>query len=105
MIDIDQIKRLLAQVRVLTQPEAVAAFDELNALGWRDSKIEMVLLITQGYISQVRVGNLKSMGWEKSALILNFLEQERAKVSHETLTFGKLPCDKTSQHRGDEIDA
>ena len=45
---------------------------DLNAWGWRDSKIEVACGLGQGYIAQIRCGNIKEPGYSKAARLYNF---------------------------------
>lgn len=51
---------------------------ELNAWGWRDFKIDTVCGFTNGYVAQVKCGNIKVMAHERAARLYNFWEQEAA---------------------------
>ena len=60
-----------------------ATLTELNALGLKDYKIELITGIRAGYISQVKCGNIKNPRYDICAKLYNLLEAER--VSHGTL--------------------
>jgi len=59
--------------------DPIAVFDELNRLGWSDSKIERACGLAQACISHLRAGWIRSMRYENAARVLNLLERERAK--------------------------
>jgi len=49
---------------------------DLNAWGWRDSKIEIACGLGQGYVAQVRCGNIREPAYSKAARLHNFWEAE-----------------------------
>lgn len=51
---------------------------DLKSWGWLDSKIETVCGLGQGYIAQVRCGNIKEPAYSKAARLYNFWETEQA---------------------------
>lgn len=57
----------------------IAALDELNAMGWKDAKIENVCGLTVGHIANLRRGLSRSMRYEDAARLINFLVEERVK--------------------------
>jgi hypothetical protein len=67
-----------ANPHIPTQINAVAVLDELNKLGWRDTKIEVACGFSKGYVSQLRSGYVHTPSFPNAALLLNLLEQERA---------------------------
>jgi transcriptional regulator with XRE-family HTH domain len=50
---------------------------ELQALGWKDYKIEMECEFTRGYVAQIRCGNVEMPAYQKLAKLLNLLERSR----------------------------
>jgi hypothetical protein len=54
-----------------------AILNDLNLWGWRDFKIETVCGFTSGYVSQIRCGNIKTLGFPRAARLYNFWESER----------------------------
>ena len=60
-------------------PESVnwiAVLDELNRLGLKDGKVEAICDLTKGYLSQIRCGNVKRLGYDKGAKLMNLLDEE-----------------------------
>lgn len=57
----------------------IAALDELNAMGWKDAKIENVCGMTVGHVSNLRRRRSQSMRYEDAARLINFLLDERMK--------------------------
>lgn len=64
-----------------TTIDVLALINELNGYGLRDHAIEIVCGLTQGYVAQVRCGNIKRPNYEYAAKIYNLAEQERLKVN------------------------
>ena len=54
----------------------LGVLDELNRLGLKDGKIELLCDFTAGYIAQIRCGNTKKLGYEKGARLMNLLDEE-----------------------------
>jgi hypothetical protein len=52
---------------------------DLNALGWRDYKIEIACGWTKGYVSQVKAGNMSEMFYPRAARLYNFWHDELAR--------------------------
>jgi hypothetical protein len=56
----------------------LAILDDLNRLGWLDSKIETSCGFSQGYVAQLRCRNVKNMSYHRAARLFNFWEDEAA---------------------------
>jgi transcriptional regulator with XRE-family HTH domain len=61
--------------------DAIAILDELNALGWRDYKIEMECGFSKGYVDQIRRGNVRELKYPRAARLINLLEREERKAA------------------------
>lgn len=53
---------------------------ELNEMGWRDAKIELVCGFSQGYVLHIKAGHVQQMNYQRAARLYNlwFEEVQRA---------------------------
>jgi hypothetical protein len=56
---------------------------DLNTWGIRDYKIELCCNFSEGYVAQLKCGNVKQMAYQRAARLYNFWFEER--VSRATL--------------------
>ena len=54
----------------------IGVLNELNRLGLIDGKIESICDLTKGYVAQIRCGNVKRLGYDKGAKLINLLDEE-----------------------------
>ena len=55
-------------------PQLIA---DLREWGWLDSKIEVRCGFSQGYVAQIRCGNVSKLAYQRAARLINFWESER----------------------------
>lgn len=59
---------------------------DLKRLGWLDSKIESVCGFSQGYVAQIRFGNVGNMAYIRAARLYNLWESEHLQIRTESLS-------------------
>lgn len=50
---------------------------ELESWGWKGTKIECACGFSNGYVSQLKCGNITEMGYNKAARLFNLWESEK----------------------------
>lgn len=55
---------------------------DLNAIGWRDQKIEVACGFSSGYVAKLRGGPRPERPYQMLARLFNFWESEMERASH-----------------------
>jgi hypothetical protein len=63
--------------------DCLPLFDELNALGISDYKIEAMCGLSEGHVSHMRAGRWKAMNYENTARVYNLWFDEITRVRPE----------------------
>lgn len=63
-------------VEIPAQIDILQIIADLKEWGWVDYKIEVVAGLGQGYIAQVRAGNIREPAYGKAARLYNFWTAE-----------------------------
>ena len=56
--------------------DQIALLADLNRLGWKDYMLTEALGFSEGYISQLKCGNVAQMSYQKAARLYNFWCEE-----------------------------
>lgn len=64
--------------------DVIALLNELNALGLKDSSVEVACNFNKGYVAQIRCGNSRRPNYQYMARLMNLAEAERLKTQGST---------------------
>jgi hypothetical protein len=70
--------------------------NDLNSWGWRDFKIDTVCGFTQGYVNQIRRGNIVEMSHTRAVRLYNFWEEEAASRGVQIPPYGSPAAPPTT---------